>query len=167
MTLNRCDLECWSWVNLTFFEVHTYILCYRRSCSEPPTQSSLGLVLCPDPSLIPRPSLVFAVCKNWAGEGLGTRLPRPHPAHTRRRGLVSQVQKSWASSRSVEWPIILQSSVYWNNAEVRTSTSIVPLKVMLWNSLNSHNPLLLAQARWGLGARLVRDSHINSLVQSW
>ena len=29
----------------------------------------------------------------------------------------------WASSRSVEWPIISQSSVYWKEAEVRTSTS--------------------------------------------
>ena len=40
----------------------------------------------------------------------------------------------WASSRNVERPIISQSGVYWNNEEARTTTSIVPLKVMLGNS---------------------------------
>ena len=34
----------------------------------------------------------------------------------------------WDSSRSLERPIKSQSSVYWNNAEARTSTSNVPLK---------------------------------------
>ena len=38
-------------------------------------------------------------------------VPRPHPAHVRRRGLVSQVKNPWASSRSVERPIKSQSSV--------------------------------------------------------
>ena len=36
----------------------------------------------------------------------------------------------WTSSRRCRL-IKMQSSVYWNNAEVRTSTLIVPLKVML------------------------------------
>ena len=34
----------------------------------------------------------------------------------------------WASSRSLEQPIKSQSVVYWNNAEARMSTSIIPLK---------------------------------------
>ena len=43
------------------------------------------------------------------------------------QGLVSQKlsQNPWASSRSMEQPIISQSSVYWNNAEARTNPSII------------------------------------------
>ena len=42
-------------------------------------------------------------------------MPRPHPAYTRRRGLVSQVTLAPESWR--ERPMKLQSGVYWNNAE--------------------------------------------------
>ena len=35
------------------------------------------------------------------------------------------------SYRNVKRPIKLQSGIYWNNAEVRTSTSIIPLKLMI------------------------------------
>ena len=35
----------------------------------------------------------------------------------------------------MERPMKLQSGVYWNNVEAWTSTSIVPLKVILWDSL--------------------------------
>ena len=68
-----------------------------------------------------------------AQQGLGTSLPRPHPAHARRRGLVHGVtsRNAWASSRNAKRPMKSQSGVYWNNAEARTSTSFVPLKVML------------------------------------
>ena len=52
-------------------------------------------------------------------------VPRPHPAHARRRGLVSQVGMLGPSSRNEKQPMKSQSSVYWNNAEARTSTSIV------------------------------------------
>ena len=55
----------------------------------------------------------------------------------------------WATSWSVEWPMILQSSVYWNDAEARASTSNTPPKVMLWNSL-----LITLTSRWDLGVRL-------------
>ena len=59
-------------------------------------------------------------------------VPRPHPAHARKRGLVSQVSRNaWASSRNTKRPMKSQSGVYWNNAEARTSTSIALLKVML------------------------------------
>ena len=76
----------------------------------------------------------------WGSQALPTPkycslVPRPHPAHARRRGLVSQVQILGASSRNVERPIISQNSIYWNNADARTATSIVLLKVTLWNSL--------------------------------
>ena len=63
---------------------------------------------------------------------VGSLVPRPHPAHARRRGLVSQVEiLGLAPETWPERPMKSQSSVYWNNAEARTSTSIVPLKVML------------------------------------
>ena len=61
----------------------------------------------------------------WGAQAEHSLVPRPHPAHARRRGRVSQSPNPWASSRSVERPIKSQSSVYWNNAEVRTSTLIV------------------------------------------
>ena len=83
-------------------------------------------------------------------------MPRPHPAHARRRGSGVASPNPWASSRNVEsgiettvqlvWSphgthmesgmklkkhgatneIAEQSGIYWNNAEARTSTS--PLK---------------------------------------
>ena len=40
-------------------------------------------------------------------------------------------QNSWAISRSLERPIKLQSSVYWNNAEVGTNTSIICSKCIV------------------------------------
>ena len=61
----------------------------------------------------------------------------------------------WASSRSVEWPMKLQSGVYQNNVGAKTSTLIVPLKVMLANSLtnlssytNNYKALVLPLAQW-------------------
>ena len=50
-----------------------------------------------------------------------------------RLGVISP--NPWATSRNMERPMKLQSGVYWTNAQVRTSTSIILLKVMLWNSL--------------------------------
>ena len=58
-------------------------------------------------------------------------VPRPHPAHAKEKGSGVTTPNPWASSRSVERPIKLQSGGYWNNVEVRTSTSIIPLKAML------------------------------------
>ena len=69
----------------------------------------------------------------------------------------------WATSRSIEWPMISQSSVYWNDAEARTSTSNTPPKVMLWNSL------LTLTNRWDLAMRL-KDSglwHQTPSCMSW
>ena len=44
---------------------------------------------------------------------------------------------SAASSRSLERPMKSQSSIYWNNVEARTSTSILPLKARHWAICNS------------------------------
>ena len=56
-------------------------------------------------------------------------MPRPPPSSRWGKGVWCHKSKSLGySSRSVEWPIKLQSSVYWNNVEVRTGTSIIPLK---------------------------------------
>ena len=57
----------------------------------------------------------------------GSLMLRPHPAHLTRRSVVSQ---AWPSFRNVKQPIKLQSSVYRNNVEARTNTSITPLKVI-------------------------------------
>ena len=61
----------------------------------------------------------------------------------------------WASSGSVERPMKLQSGIYQNNAGAKTSTLIVPLKVMLANSLtnlssytNNYKALVLPLAQW-------------------
>ena len=73
------------------------------------------------------------------------------PSSREEKGSGVTSPNPWATSRSVEWPMILQSSVYWNDAEARTSTSNTPPKVMLWNSL------LTLTNRWDLGVRL-KDS---------
>ena len=61
----------------------------------------------------------FSVGYIWLGTRLGVMSPNP-----------------WASCRDVERSMKSQSSAYWNNVEVGTSTSIVLLKVMLWNLTN-------------------------------
>ena len=57
--------------------------------------------------------------------------PQTPPSSHEEKGSDVTSPNPWASSRNVERPIILQNGVYWNNAEARTSTSIVLLKVML------------------------------------
>ena len=67
-----------------------------------------------------------------------------HPASScMEKGSGVTSQNPWASSRSMEHPMKSQISVYWNNPEVRTSTSILLLKVMLWNSLSPHKLVIL------------------------
>ena len=74
--------------------------------------------------------------------GLGMRLQRclsvvSCPDHVRRRGLVSQVQilglapEAWSGQSNCRAAFI---GIMW---EVRTSISIIPLKVMLWNLLSN------------------------------
>ena len=52
--------------------------------------------------------------------------PAPPSSHKEKGSGVTS-QNPWTSFRSLEQPIKLQSGVY-QNAEVRTSTSMVPLK---------------------------------------
>ena len=56
------------------------------------------------------------------------------PSSWEEKGSGVTSRNPWVSSRNVEQPMELQSGVYWNNTEARTSTTIVPLKVMLWDS---------------------------------
>ena len=53
--------------------------------------------------------------------------------------LVPEVTKPGVTSpnpsENVKQPMKSQSSIYWNSMEARTSTSILPLTVILWNSL--------------------------------
>ena len=69
----------------------------------------------------------FKLYKNFTYTPYVVSCPDPTQL-TRGEGAWCHKSKSLASSRSVERPIKSQSSVYWNNAEARTSTSIVPLK---------------------------------------
>ena len=70
-------------------------------------------------------------------------VPRPHPAHVRRRGLVSQVQILGLAPEAWSGQSNPQSRVYWNNAEARTSTSIYCSKRVMrfiirhWSICNS------------------------------
>ena len=58
--------------------------------------------------------------------------PDPHPASSRKeKGSGVTSRNPWSSSRSMEQPMKLQSGTYWNNAEARTTTSILLLKVLL------------------------------------
>ena len=54
--------------------------------------------------------------------------PRPHPTHAEEKGSGVTNPSAWASPGNMERPIKSQNSVYWNKAEARTSTSIIPLK---------------------------------------
>ena len=58
----------------------------------------------------------------------GSLVPRPHPAHARRRGLVSQDQILGLAPEAWSGQSNHRSSIHWNNAEARTSTTIKLLK---------------------------------------
>ena len=101
-------------------------------------------------------------------------VPRPHPAHTRRRGLVLQVQilglapKVWSGqsdrrrafirmmrkrnkllqSHRSKWCYDIHFS-YWQICN--PTLTITRLQYFRWPT----RPLLLAWARWGLGTRLL------------
>ena len=80
-------------------------------------------------------STVFVTHMRYTSPTLAYGLVPRHPSHTRRRGLVSQLQiNPWASSSTVEEPVKWQSGVYWSNIEAKTSTSIVNFKVQVLNT---------------------------------
>ena len=70
----------------------------------------------------PRYTCVYIVPRLWS------RAQTP-PSSRKEKGSGITSPNPWVSSRNVEHPI--KKGIYWNNAAARTTTSIVPLKVML------------------------------------
>ena len=76
--------------------------------------------------------VLISLCNRSARtRALISLVPRPHTSSREEKGSGVTSRNAWASSRNEKRPMKSQSGVYWNNAEARTSTSIVPLKVML------------------------------------